>query len=79
MTYSQRGTVITDAAVIDAIDAYKERYGYAPTIREIASVVDPAATGDSRHMKTFHRVQRMISLGLLDGDAGKSRTLRVIR
>jgi len=64
---------VTDKEVLDAITKYRRDNGYCPAIVEMAEVLD---RGSSTIYARLHRLRRE---GRVDWQAGKVRTLRVLK
>ena len=63
---------VTDEQIIRGIRELTDRYGYSPTLRELAMHLGLASQGS---LST--RIDRLVVKGMLAREDGKPRTLRV--
>lgn len=70
MTYAE--TQATHGRILDAIRAYQQTCGYAPSVRDLAAALSMSMGALTHHLK------RMKAAGLVAWEPGKARSLRVV-
>lgn len=68
-----KGITKKQKIVLEAIEVYIKEKGYSPTIREIAEMTETTVC------PTWQKILALESQGYISTEAGKSRTIKVLK